>query len=157
MLLKEFLVQEAIIEDLAAKDKEGVIKEMVESLVKANAITKPNAKIITKALLDREKLGSTGIGQGVAVPHAKNKASTKVIGTFGRSKKGVEYNALDGEPVFSIFLLISPEDSPGPHLRALAHISKLIRDTTFCRFLKEAKDLKELKDLLEEADDRFKD
>lgn len=155
MRLSEFIVDKALIENLESKDKNGVIKEMVEALVQAKAIKKAQAASVIKALLDREKLGSTGIGQGVAVPHAKHKTVSKVIGAFGRSKGGVEFNALDGEPVHAVFLLISPEDSPGPHLRALAHISKLIRDNTFCRFLKEAKNLQELQELLEEADERF--
>ena len=93
MLLTEFIVEKAVIENLESKDKAGVIKEMVNALVEAKTLKKAQAKSIIKALVDREKLGSTGIGQGVAVPHAKHKAVKKVVGTFGRSKKGIEFSS----------------------------------------------------------------
>jgi PTS system fructose-specific IIA component/PTS system nitrogen regulatory IIA component len=102
--------------------------------------------------MKREELGSTGIGRGVAVPHTKHPSVERLVGTVGISRNGVEFSSLDGEPVQIFFLLVSPPDRPGDHLRALENISRQLRDDTFCRFLKQSKTVQDIEQLLEEAD-----
>jgi PTS system fructose-specific IIA component/PTS system nitrogen regulatory IIA component len=102
--------------------------------------------------MSREELGSTGIGKGVAVPHAKHECVQGLVVAFGRSQKGIEFSALDGQPVHLVFLLLSSKDVSGQHLEALARVARLVRDDRFCRFLREAKSRKELADILLEAD-----
>jgi len=143
---------DAIIDNLKAADKESVLVEMAEALAATGRIPKGSVRQIVKALMSREELGSTGIGRGVAVPHAKHESVTGLVAAFGRSKKGIEFAALDGQPVHLVFLLLSSKDSSGQHLEALARIARLVRDERFCRFLREAKDAKELADLVQEAD-----
>ena len=95
---------------------------------------------------------ATGIGSGVAVPHAKHDSIQDLVCAFGRSKKGINFDALDGEPVQVVFLLLSSKSASSSHLEALAFISRLVRDEKFVRFLRDAKDVKDLRDLLGEAD-----
>jgi len=102
--------------------------------------------------MSREELGSTGIGRGVAVPHTKHGSVEELVGTVGVSRHGVDFESLDGEKVYVLFLLVSPLDRPGDHLRALENISRQLRDDRFCRFLKQAKTAEEIRQLLEEAD-----
>jgi PTS system fructose-specific IIA component/PTS system nitrogen regulatory IIA component len=107
---------------------------------------------IVRAILNREDLGSTGIGRGVAVPHTKHASVTDLVGAVGVSSEGVDFNSLDGERVHVFFLLISPPDRPGDHLRALENISRQLRNDTFCRFLKQSKTAEEIRQLLDEVD-----
>ncbi len=149
----EFIVVDAIIPDLKSTDKISVIKEMVESLKGSNSIDPSQVNDILRALMKREELGSTGIGKGVAVPHAKHDSIKNIIGIAARSVKGVEFDALDGEPVFLFFLLLSPKDSAGIHLSALERISNVIRDADFRRFMKEADTQEEIVETLKEMDE----
>jgi nitrogen PTS system EIIA component len=137
---------------LKSTQKEDVIKEMVAALVKTGRIDEGTSKKVIKALMDREELGSTGIGAGVAVPHAKHDSITDLVGAFGRSKKGINFDALDGEPVHVLFLLLSSKSASGAHLEALAYISRLVRDEKFVKFLRDSKDVAGLRELLNEAD-----
>jgi PTS system fructose-specific IIA component/PTS system nitrogen regulatory IIA component len=155
MKLSEIIPDGAISEDLQATAKEDVIKEMVSTLVAAGKIQESVSKKIVKALMDREELGSTGIGSGVAVPHAKHDAITDLVCAFGRSKKGINFDALDGEPVYVVFLLLSSKSASGAHLEALAFISRLVRDDKYVRFLRDAKDIRDIRELLAEADQTF--
>jgi len=152
MKFADFVCREAIRADLAADDKEEVIREMVQTLLDAGKIEKDESESIVKAILKREELGSTGIGRGVAVPHTKHPSVDQLMGTVAISHEGVDFASLDGEKVYLFFLLISPPDRPGDHLRALENISRQLRDDTFCRFLKQAKSTGEIWQLLEEAD-----
>lgn len=152
MKFADFVSREAIRSELTADDKEGVIREMVQALLDAGRIDADQQESIVKAILKREELGSTGIGRGVAVPHTKHPSVDRLVGTVAISAKGVNFNSLDGERVQLLFLLISPPDRPGDHLRALENISRQLRDDTFCRFLKKAKDPEEIQQLLDEAD-----
>jgi len=152
MKFSDFVNVESIRADLTAHDKEGVIAELVESLVVAKAIDGEQKDSIVQAIMKREELGSTGIGRGVAVPHTKHPSVGELVGTVGVSSEGVDFTSLDGEKVQLFFLLVSPPDRPGDHLRALENISRQLRDDTFCRFLKQAKKAKDIKTLLEEAD-----
>jgi nitrogen PTS system EIIA component len=152
MKFADFIRVQAIKADLAAEDKEGAIQELVTGLVDAKDILESEQDSIVKAIMKREELGSTGIGRGVAVPHTKHPSVGRLIGTVGVSSEGVDFNSLDGEKVQLFFLLISPPDRPGDHLRALENISRQLRDDTFCRFLKQAKTSLDVQQLLEEAD-----
>jgi PTS system nitrogen regulatory IIA component len=143
----------AISADLKADDKESVIRELVNTLVVSGGIRENEQNSIISAVMKREELGSTGIGRGVAVPHTKHPSVTRLIGTVGISRDGVDFNSLDGEKVQILFLLVSPPDRPGDHLRALENISRQLRDDTFCRFLRQAKSVEEIKQLLDEADE----
>lgn len=155
MKFADFVSATAITADLQNYDIEGVIREMCSSLLQSAKITKDEFEGIVKALLKREELGSTGIGRGVAVPHTKHPSVTKLVGAVGVSEEGVDFNALDGEKVHLLFLLISPPDRPGDHLRALENISRQLRDETFCRFLKQSKTSEDIWQLLEEADNNL--
>ena len=152
MKFADFIRVQAINAHLAAEDKEGALQELVAGLVQSEDITEEDQDGIMKALLKREELGSTGVGRGVAVPHSKHPSVKRLIGTVGISAEGVDFNSLDGEKVQLFFLLISPPDRPGDHLRALENISRQLRDDTFCRFLKQAKSADDVQQLLEEAD-----
>lgn len=152
MKFADFIVTEAIQADLVAEDKEGVIREMVQSLLNAGGVQEEEFESIVKAILKREELGSTGIGRGVAVPHTKHPSVDRLVGTVAVSREGVDFQSLDGEKVHLFFLLISPPDRPGDHLRALENISRQLRNDTFCRFLKQSKTADDIRQLLEEAD-----
>lgn len=152
MKFADFVLAESVQADLAAEDKEGVIREMVQSLLDAGGIEEEELESIIKAIMKREELGSTGIGRGVAVPHTKHPSVDKLVGTVAVSTEGVDFQSLDGEKVHLFFLLISPPDRPGDHLRALENISRQLRDDTFCRFLKQSKTADDIRQLLEEAD-----
>lgn len=152
MKFADFINVASIKADLAAEDKPEVIREMVESLAQAGAIAPGDVESIIAAILKREELGSTGIGRGVAVPHTKHPGVERLVGTVGVSVEGVDFNSLDGDKVHLLFLLISPPDRPGDHLRALENISRQLRDETFCRFLKQARTPQDIQQLLEEAD-----
>ncbi len=152
MKFADFVSTDAIRSQLKADDKEGVIREMTQSLLEAGKINADELESIIRAILKREELGSTGIGRGVAVPHTKHPSVNRLVGTVAVSSGGVDFDSLDGEKVQLFFLLISPPDRPGDHLRALENISRQLRNDTFCRFLKQAKSPEEIKQLLEEAD-----
>ncbi len=152
MKFADFVVREAVRAELTAEDKEGVIREMVQSLMEAGGIESGEFESIVKAILKREELGSTGIGRGVAVPHTKHPSVDKLVGNVAVSRGGVDFDSLDGEKVHLFFLLISPPDRPGDHLRALENISRQLRDDTFCRFLKQSKGNEDILQLLDEAD-----
>lgn len=152
MKFADFVNPEAIRADLQATDKEGVIREMVQALLDAKGIKEDEFESIVKAIMKREELGSTGIGRGVAVPHTKHPSVEQLAGTVAVSSEGVDFESLDGEKVYLFFLLISPPDRPGDHLRALENISRQLRDETFCRFLKQSKTAEDIKQLLDEAD-----
>ncbi len=152
MKFDDFIEVKAIRAELKAEGKEGAIEELVGSLVAAGGIKADEQKSIVDAVMKREELGSTGIGRGVAVPHTKHPSVDRLIGTVGISRDGVDFNSLDGEKVQIFFLLVSPPDRPGDHLRALENISRQLRDDTFCRFLRQAKTVDDIKQLLEEAD-----
>jgi len=152
MKFSDFVSTEAIRANLEAEEKEGVIRELTSALLAVGQIAEEEFESIISAILKREELGSTGIGRGVAVPHTKHPSVDRLVGTVGVSEDGVDFNSLDGEKVHLFFLLISPPDRPGDHLRALENISRQLRDETFCRFLKQAKTPDDVKQLLEEAD-----
>jgi mannitol/fructose-specific phosphotransferase system IIA component (Ntr-type) len=152
MKFADFVCTEAVQSQLVAEDKESVIRELVGALVKAGKIHEDDSDDIVKAILKREELGSTGIGRGVAVPHTKHPSVERLVGTVGISPDGVDFDSLDGEKVQLLFLLVSPPDRPGDHLRALENISRQLRDDMFCKFLKQSKTSEDICQLLAEAD-----
>ena len=131
MKIMDFLSKKAILTDIKSAKKEEVIKELVDALISAGEIEKRYRNKLIEALTTRESLGSTAIGQGIAIPHAKSDCVDKLIAAFGISKKGVDFDSLDGEPAYIFFLLVAPQDSAGPHLKALARISRLLKDKYF--------------------------
>jgi PTS system fructose-specific IIA component/PTS system nitrogen regulatory IIA component len=152
MKFADFVSREAVRADLAADDKESVIREIAQALLDAGKVSASEFDGIVKAILKREDLGSTGIGRGVAVPHTKHPSVDRLIGAVGVSTEGVDFDSLDGEKVNLFFLLISPPDRPGDHLRALENVSRQLRNESFCKFLKQAKTPEEILQLLDEAD-----
>jgi PTS system fructose-specific IIA component/PTS system nitrogen regulatory IIA component len=152
MKFADFVSRKAVRAGLVSDDKEAVIREMTRALLDAGEINENEFESIVKAILKREELGSTGIGRGVAVPHTKHPGVKRLVATVGVSPGGVDFHSLDGEKVQLLFLLISPPDRPGDHLRALENISRQLRDDSFCRFLKQARGSDEILQLLDEAD-----
>lgn len=148
MRMSDFVVREAISSGLSANTKEGVIREMVENLRVAGFFKNSDPEDIVKAILKRELLGSTGIGRGVAIPHAKHAGVDRLIGAVAVSKSGVNFESLDGEPVYVFIMLISPNDRPGDHLRALENVSRSLRDDSFVRSLRQAPSRDAVWDLL---------
>ena len=138
MKFADFITTKAIRAELQAQTKEAVIEELVQALLDAGEIDADQREDIIASIMKREELGSTGIGRGVAVPHTKHPSVQKLVGTVGVSESGVDFDSLDGERVQLFFLLISPPERPGDHLRALENISRQLRDETFCRFLKQS-------------------
>ena len=152
MNFADFISKKAIRPKLEATDKEGVIREMAQALLDAGEIVADQLEGIIQKVMDREELGSTGIGRGVAVPHTKHPSVEKLCGAVAVSESGVDFASLDGDPVHLLFLLVSPPDRPGDHLRALENVSRRLRDDSFCRFLKQSKTANDIWLLLEEAD-----
>src|SRR5258707_10895879 len=150
MRMSDFVIRDAIVPELTAGSKEGVMREMVESLRAAGYFKGGEPDDIIRAILKRELLGSTGIGRGVAIPHTKHNTVDRLIGTVALSKTGVPFESLDGEPVHVFVLLISPQDRPGDHLRALENVSRALRDDGFVRSLRHATPR-------EQCSDRFED
>ena len=151
-MLLDFLIPEATRYEMASGDKAGAIEELVQALIEVKALDASGAGEVVDALTKREELGSTAIGMGVAIPHTKTEAAEKLMGMVGRSSKGIEFKAIDGEPVHLFLLILSPLDEPAEHLKALEQISCLIRDEHFCRFMTNAKSVEELNEILAEAD-----
>jgi len=149
-----FLDERAVTTNIKAQSKEDVIRELVQLLVASGAIKDRDVSRLVQILLKRESLGSTGIGQGVAIPHGKSDCVDGLVGAFGVSQAGVNFDALDGEPVTLFFLLVAPEDSAGPHLKALARISRLLKDKHFRDSLRAAKDENVLARIIREEDER---
>ncbi|UCD54827.1 MAG: PTS sugar transporter subunit IIA [Candidatus Omnitrophota bacterium] len=144
MKITDFINRRAATINLKSNDKEGVIKELVDLLIRTREVKPADKDSLVKILIDRELLGSTGIGQGIGIPHGKSPKIRKLIGAIGISKEGVNFDSLDGEPAHIFFLLLAPQESAGPHLKALARISRLLKDRYFQDMLKKAKSEKEL-------------
>ena len=156
MHVMEFLVHQAVSCDVKGQTKDEVIRELVGLLAQSGTIKDKDSDKLVKILLDREALGSTGIGQGVAIPHGKSNCVSRLVAAFGISHTGVKFDSLDGEPVQIFFLLVAPEDSAGPHLKALARISRLLKDRHFREGLKASKDEQQIIRIVREEDERHR-
>ncbi|MGQ9858379.1 MAG: PTS sugar transporter subunit IIA [Thermodesulfobacteriota bacterium] len=151
MKIVDILHRDSVIAELKATGKHDIIRELVDVLPRQ----KLDRDRVVQVLMDREKLGSTGIGDGVAIPHGKLAELDSILGAFGRSTKGVEFESLDGNPTHLFFLLVAPENSAGAHLKALARISRLFKDGQFRRTLMDAHDREELYRALVEEDEKY--
>ena len=149
----DIVVKEAIIPELAATKRDGVIAELVDALVAARCATEDQREEFTKAIIRRENKGSTGFGHGVAVPHIKHPDIKEMKIAIGNSPEGIDFKSLDREPVFSIVLLLSPEDQPENHLDAMEAIFSNLSQDTFRRFLRQASSADEVLTLLTETDE----
>jgi PTS system nitrogen regulatory IIA component len=129
MRIAEFLREDLIFPDLAATDKGSVLGELCAGLAKSYPSL--SAQKLTETLLEREKLGSTGIGEGIAIPHGKLAGLPGLLAAFGRKKSGVDFAAIDGKPTYLFFVLFAPDNSAGLHLKALARISRLFKQPQF--------------------------
>jgi mannitol/fructose-specific phosphotransferase system IIA component (Ntr-type) len=152
MKLRDFIVTDAIIPELEPRDRDGVIRELVQSLANHNAIPQEAVDELVAAVLKREQNGSTGFGKGVAVPHVKHAKVKKMVGTVGRSVSGVDFAALDHQPVYTIVLLLSPDNQPQQHLQAMEIIFRNLQKDMFRRFLRQSNTREKIVDLLDEAD-----
>ena len=152
MKLKEFIVTEAIVPELKAGDRDGVLRELVTALSGAGALPADAVDEVVAALIKREQNGSTGFGKGVAVPHVKHAKVAKMAGTVGRSGNGIDFAALDHQPVYSVVLLLSPENQPQQHLQAMNAVFNNLQKDTFRRFLRQSTTREGIADLLDEAD-----
>ena len=152
MKIMDFLNPEAVSPNLQSTKKKEVIEELIDLLAKTGEIK--NKDELVKTLLSRETLGSTGIGQGIGIPHGKSANVKKLIASFGLSKEGVNFESLDGEPTHIFFLLVAPEESAGPHLKALARISRLLKDKYFRETLIKAKDAEEIIKIIKTEDSK---
>ncbi len=129
MTLDEIISPRSILIDLKGESKEDLIEEMVNSLAVGEFITDRDK--VLQAVLEREKIMSTGIGDGIAIPHGKSDAVVKLAAALGTQKRGVDFESLDGEPAYVFFLLVSPANVSGPHIKALARISRLLKNDEF--------------------------
>ena len=154
MKISEFLCKDAVTNDLKATTKAEVIQEMVGLLTDAGAIDKKIKAKVVEVLMAREALGSTAIGQGIAIPHGKSDCVDNLVASLAISKKGINFDSLDGEPAYIFFLLIAPIDSAGPHLKALARISRLLKDKFFRESLKNTKAGRDILELVSQEDAR---
>jgi mannitol/fructose-specific phosphotransferase system IIA component (Ntr-type) len=152
--LSEIVIEGAIVPDLGAKERDDAIGSLVDTLVSAGAAPASVRDELVQRLLVRENKGSTGFGRGVAVPHVKHPAIERMSAAIGLSPGGIEFNALDKQPVYSVFLLLSPEDQPEEHLQAMEAIFKSLSKDTFRRFLRQASTVDDVRTLLEEADNQ---
>ncbi|MCC7145524.1 MAG: PTS sugar transporter subunit IIA [Phycisphaeraceae bacterium] len=150
--LRDYVAADAVVAQLKSADRDGAIEELVDGLVKAGCIPKTLRQDLINMIVDRERKGSTGFGKGVAVPHVKHEKIKKMAAAIGVSQKGLDFNALDKSPVYSVFLLLSPVDKPDEHLQAMENIFSHLQQDTFRRFLRQATTTKQILDLIEEAD-----
>jgi PTS system nitrogen regulatory IIA component len=153
MKIEDILAQDLVLSDLTARSKTDVLVEL------ATAVSRQHAELdrerLVQALEDRERLNSTALGEGVAIPHGKLSGIKRVFAAFARSKQGVDFHSLDGEPTHLFFLLVAPEDSAGAHLKALARISRLLKDDSFRTRLMQAPDAAALYETIRQEDARY--
>ncbi|MDD5292485.1 MAG: PTS sugar transporter subunit IIA [Candidatus Omnitrophica bacterium] len=154
MKVLDFLSKKAIKVNLASTTKKDTIEELVDLLIASGDISKKDRAQLIEALMAREALGSTAIGHNVGIPHAKTDCIKRLVAALGVSQKGVDFDSLDGEPVYIFFLLVAPQDSAGPHLKALACISRLTKDKFFRDSLKQAKDEKAVLKIISHEDEK---
>ncbi len=152
MKLADFVSQEAIVVNITATDRDTVIETMIDALIKSGAAPKEVQPELIKEILDREKKGSTGFGKGVAVPHVKHTEIPKMVAAIGVSQEGIDFKALDKQPVYSVVLLLSPKDEPESHLQAMETVFGHLQNEMFRRFLRQATTSEAVVELIHEAD-----
>lgn len=154
MKLSQIISRQAIIPTLESTERDDVIRELIRALVSAGAVPAKVEQEVLDAVLQRERKGSTGFGKGVAIPHVKHSAVKKLTAAIGISQQGIEFAALDRQPVYSVFLLMSPADDPEAHLRAMEVIFKNLSQDNFRRFLRQSATVEDVWTLLEDADNQ---
>ncbi len=152
MKICDVLHKEAILADLKAQNKKGILEELVTPVAE---IANVNQEDLVKVLLERERLGSTGIGGGIGIPHGKMKDLESLVLGFGLSRRGIDFESLDGKPTHIFFLLVTPENSMGLHLKLLARISRILKNEPFKDRLLSASDGDEILDIIKEEDEEF--
>ena len=153
MKLSEILKPECIISDLKAHDKKGVLEELAQVITDHEQSLSKGA--LLQVLLERERLGSTGIGDGIALPHGKLKELDHLCISLGRSTEGLDFDSIDEKPVYVFFLLLAPENSAGMHLKALAKISRMLKDGNFRRRLMGVKSGQEIYEMVVDKDEEL--
>jgi len=153
MKILDILDKKMIVPQLTSRTKKGVLRELVKVLVQVEKQVDEERMI--EILMERESLGSTGIGEGVAIPHGKSKDVKRLLASFGRSVPGMDFQSMDGKPAYLFFLLVAPENSAGVHLKALARISRLMKDQAFRKRLMEANSTEEIYSLFSASDEKF--
>lgn len=153
MKLADLIHKPSIVTELQATDRNGVIRELVQSLAENGALSPDHVDAVARAAINRERQGSTGFGKGVAVPHVKHASIEKMTATIGRSSRGVDFAALDRAPVYVVVMLLSPADAPEEHLAAMERIFRYLQREKFRRFLRQADSHKAIVELIEEADE----
>lgn len=153
MKLSDFVCFEATVPDLQARDRDAAIIELVSLLDKAGRLGMAKNTDIQKEMIKREKEASTGMGKGVAVPHVKHKAVKAVTAAIGLSSGGIDFSALDKQPVYSVILLVSPEENPDRHLQAMESVFAHLQREKFRKFLRQCRTPEQIKDLILEADE----
>ena len=154
MQTMDFLNPKAISADLQSTDKKGIIKELLDLLIKSGDIESKGKNAILDIIMKRESLGSTGIGLGIGIPHGKSDHVKKLVASFGISKNGIDFDSLDAEPAHIFFLLLAPQDTAGPHLKALARISRLLKEKFVRESLKKAAEAKDILSIIKEEDQK---
>ncbi len=156
MKIVDFVGPELIVPQLAAHEKSAVIRELADHLAAhVTGAQKIDREVLAKVLLERERLASTAIGEGVAIPHGKLDAVGKLVACVGRAPEGVDFDSMDGRPTHLFFVLVAPENSTGVHLKALARISRLFKDPEFRTRLMQAKDAQEIFRVIAEEDAKY--
>ena len=152
MKILDVMSKEAILDDLKSQNKKGILEELVVPLAGSTGL---NADDLVRVLMERERLGSTGIGGGIGIPHGKIKDLESLVLGFGLSRKGIDFESIDGEPTHIFFVLITPEDSTGLHLKLLARISRILKNDHFKERLMNATDQDEIFDIIKQEDEEF--
>lgn len=152
--MSQAIVAKAFVKLPAGSDKRGVITSLVQSLVKAKRINPENADEIINGAMARESIGSTGIGHGIAIPHCRTPLVKTIVCAYGASEQGIDFDSLDGEPVHSVFLLLTPPDQKDQHLQLMKSFASQIRKEHFCEFLHQVKSSQGLVELLSEFESR---
>jgi PTS system nitrogen regulatory IIA component len=152
MKIAEFLREDLILPDVQSTDKAGVLRELSAPIARAHGL---DAGRLTEVLLEREKLGSTGVGEGVAIPHGKLPGVQNLLAAFGRSRRGIDFAAIDGKPTYLFFVLFAPENSAGIHLKALARISRLFKSAPFRQSITDATSASDIRALITGEDSKY--
>jgi len=156
MKLLDLVHPKAIVPNMQSRDRSGAIRELVQALADAEQIEPSAVEGVVKSITARERTrGTTGFGKGVAAPHAKLEVLSRAVAAVGRSPRGIDFNSLDGEPVFGLFLLLSPADRPEEHLQAMDLIFRHLQQERFRKFLRQSDDREKIYDLLREADEQL--
>jgi len=153
MKFTDFVCFEATVPQLQSKDRDGVIAELASALGKVGRLGNSRGEEIAKAVIKREREASTGMGKGVAVPHVKHKAVKDIVAVIGQSSMGVDFSALDKQPVYTVILLVSPADNPDKHLQAMENIFKYLQQEKFRKWLRQCQTAKQIEDLFKDADE----